>query len=100
MVIRLAIEQIKRPCPHLDYPLTLERTEEHGANIQKLLQILLIFKKNLRKTIKIDIRKALERVKWFLTYMKWTNELSIFINNSPQTFDIHTVAIAVAIVPF
>ena len=45
-------------------------------------------------------KEALERVKWFLTYMKWTNELSIFINNSPQTFDIHTVAIAVAIVPF
>ena len=32
--------------------------------------------------------------------MKWTNELPIFINNSPQTFDIHTITIAIAIVPF
>ena len=27
---------------------------KHGANIQKLLQTLLIFKENLRKTIKIS----------------------------------------------
>lgn len=84
----------------MEYPLALERTEEHGANIRKLLQILLIFKKNLRKTIKNDVKKALECVNMVLTYMKWPNELPIFINNSPQTFDIHTIAVAIAIVPF
>lgn len=45
-------------------------------------------------------KEALEHVKWFLTYMKWTNELPVFINNSPQTFDIHAVAVAVSIIPF
>ena len=58
VAVREAIEQIKRSCPHLEYPLALERTEEHGANIQKLLQILLIFKKNLRKTIKNDVERG------------------------------------------
>ena len=32
--------------------------------------------------------------------MKWSDELSFFVNDGPQTFDIHTIAIAVAIVPF
>ena len=41
-----------------------------------------------------------EYVKWVLTYMKWPYELPIYINNSPQTFDIHTISVAVAIVPF
>lgn len=60
VAVREAIEQIKKSCPHLECPLTLKQTDEHGANIQKLSQTLLFFKKNLRESIKINVKVVLE----------------------------------------